>query len=92
MQTQGILYYKLFIKNSKTDEKYIKRYYEASKVYVCVVIINIGIAFILIIPLFLIHIYFILFILLISLPFKFIPLKYILGLHYATNNLLGLCD
>ena len=65
-------------------------YYEHLKYYSIVELINMGLGIILVIPLFIIHIYFILFILLISLPFNFIPLKYILGLHYATINLLGI--
>ena len=87
-QIQGILYYKLYIKNGKN--KQIVMYYEHLKYYSLVELINMGLGIILVIPLFIIHIYFILFILLISLPFNFIPLKYILGLHYATINLLGI--
>ena len=86
-QIQGIFYYKLIVRDVE-KAKGGKRYYEYSKVYDCVVIINMGIAIILVIPLFLINIYFIIFMLVISLPFKFIPLKYLLGIHFATINIL----
>jgi len=88
-QTQGIYYYKLKYKKEKNLWQY-GEYYEHLKLYDYIVYINIGIAFSLIIPLFFIHIYFILFLLLISIPFKFIPVKYFLGMHYATVNLFEL--
>ena len=90
-QIQGILYYKLIPKKVIFEDSQIKRYYEQSQLYDYIVTVNIGIAFILVIPLFIIHIYYIIFMLLISLPFKFIPLKYLLGIHYATFNLLAIC-
>ena len=88
-QTQGIYYYKLKYKKENNNWKF-EEYYNHSKLYGYIVLINIGIAFSLVIPLFLIHIYFILFLLLISIPFKFIPLKYFLGMHYATVNIFSL--
>ena len=90
-QSQGIYFYKLIIKHeNKEHTKKNERYYQHLKSYNNVVFINMGIALILVIPLFLIHIYFIIFILLISLPFQLIPLKYVLGIHYATVNLLDM--
>ena len=87
-QIQNIFYYNLIVRDIE-KAKEGKRYYN-SKVYNYILIINIGIAIILVIPLFFIHIYFIIFILLISLPFKFIPLKYLLGILFATINILNL--
>ena len=83
-QIQGILYYKLILKNGK---KHL-RYYQNLEIYNYIELINMGIRLILVIPLFVVHIYFIIFILLISIPFKLIPLKYLLGMHFATINLL----
>ena len=88
-QIQGIFYYKLKYKKGNSNKKF-EEYFKHSKFYDYIFLINIGIAFSLVIPLFLIHIYFILFLLLISIPFKFIPLKYFLGMHYATVNLFRL--
>ena len=88
-QSQGIYFYKLIIKHGNKEHiRKNERYYQHLKSYDYVMLINMGMAVILVISLFLIHIYFIIFILLISLPFKFIPLKYVLGIHYATINLL----
>lgn len=83
-QIQGILYYKLILKNGKSH----LRYYQNSKLDDYIELINMGMGVILVIPLFVVHIYFIIFILLISIPFKLIPLKYLLGMHFATINLL----
>ena len=88
-QIQGIFYYKLKYKKGNTDWKF-EEYFQHSKFYGYIVLINVGIAFSLVVPLFLIHIYFIIFLLLISIPFKFIPLKYFLGMHYATVNIFRL--
>ena len=85
-QIQGIFYYKIIIRDIKKSKGGI-RYYEHLKVYKLVEFINIGVAIFLVIPLFFIHIYFIIFLLVISLPFKFIPLKYFLGIHFATVNI-----
>lgn len=80
---QGILFFKLATKKSLQYKK-IERYYQHLKNYDCIELINIFFTFILVIPLFIIHIYFIISIILISIPFKFIPLKYFLGIHFAT--------
>ena len=89
-QIQGIFYYKLAIKEDKIIDTSCVRYYDHISVYDKVVILNIGIAFLLVIPLFFTHIIFIIAMIIISLPFKFIPLKYILGIHFATINFLEL--
>ena len=89
-QIQGIYFYKLAMKNGEIKNGKVERYYLHLKIYDYVVFINIGIAFSLVIPLFIIYLYFVIFILLISIPFKFIPLKYILGTHYSTINLINL--
>lgn len=89
---QDILCYKLIIKNRNNGK--IERYYQHLKYYSFIEFINISFALLLIIPLFIIHTYFILFMLLISIPFKYIPLKYLLGIHYATlaNSFSSSCS
>ena len=88
-QIQGIFFYKLWIKPERTlNHKYV-RYYQHIGVYDSVLFINIGIAILLVIPLFFIHLYFIIAMIIISLPFKFVPLKCLLGIHFATINIIG---
>ena len=61
---QGILYFKLATKESQQYIK-VERYFQHLKYYSCIELINYFIGIILVIPLFIIHIYFIIFILLI---------------------------
>ena len=80
---QGIFYYKLATKESRQYIK-VERYFDRLKDISCIEIINVLIQILLLLPLFIIHIYFIIFLILISIPFKFVPLKYFLGIHFAT--------
>ena len=95
-QIQRIFYYKLVVKEIKKKEKEKQglegRYYLYVDAYDYIVMINMAMAILLVIPLFFIHIYFIIFMIIISLPFKFIPLKYLLGIHFATINLVELFE
>ena len=86
---QRILFERLAFKNGKinkgkmeTYEKHLSKYSRHKAL-----IINDCCSIVLSIPLFVIDIYFIIFILIISIPFKFIPLKYLLGLFYANISL-----
>ena len=81
---QGIFFYKLATKESRQYIK-VERYLEHLN-NIFFEIIPVLFQIILILPFFIIHIYFIIFLILISIPFKFIPLKYFLGIHFATIN------
>ena len=93
-QIQGIFYYKLIVKDKKRKKNmgFHPRYFLYVDAYDYIVMINMATSILLVIPLFFIHIYFIIFMIIISLPFKFIPLKYLLGMHFATLNIIGVLE
>ena len=86
---QRFLFYRLALKNREVKNGHIDRYINRLKKnnYEYLALINCGIIFILVIPLFFIYICFIFFILIISIPFKFIPLTFILGILFAKVSL-----
>ena len=88
---QRILFEDLAFKNGKINNGIFETYLEHIEKFKYVrplpLIINDLTLIILVIPFFIIHIYFKFFILIISIPFKLIPLKYILGLFYANISL-----
>ena len=81
---QCSFFYKLAMKNSKLEEHgYLTTYVNHLDKKDLFITINIIFTSFLVIPYFIMHIYIILFILLISFPFKLIPLKSIIGIAYS---------
>ena len=85
------LFYKLSLKNDKNqkDDKgyflnYEDRYKKCYKTLQILVGIDIAFSVILTLSYILLNIYFIIIILIISIPFKFYPMKYFMGIAYGT--------
>ena len=85
------LFYKLSVKNDKNkknDNGYLLNYeLRYNKCYTTLqILVGIDIAFsiILTLPYVLLNLYFIVIILIISIPFKFYPMKYYMGIAYGT--------
>ena len=82
-------FYKLTLKNTLRSDSYYELNYEdnVQKNYYFVlqllVVINIAFAVMLSIPYILLSIYFIIFLLVISIPFKNYPVKYFIGIAYG---------
>ena len=87
-EMHGSFFYKLTIKKAKPEQSgYLENYedyIQRNSYFILQLVagINIAFAIILSIPLTLVNIYFNIFILIISIPFKLYPLKYILGIGY----------
>ena len=73
------------MKNAKLDEKgYLPLYKYNTENADFIFNMNFFLCILLTIPLFIINIYIILFTFIISVPFKYIPLKYIVGIAYGS--------
>ena len=82
---QNSLFYKLAMKDAKLDEKgYLPLYKYNTENADFIFNMNFFLCILLTIPLFIINIYIILFTFIISVPFKYIPLKYIVGIAYGS--------
>ena len=83
-------FYKLSIKNYDLTENngYIENYENRFKdnytILQTLVVFDIGLSALLTFPFLIINIYFIIFMIIISLPFKLIPMKYYMGIAYGT--------
>ena len=86
----SILFYRLLYKKSSPNQEYEDRIVQVitDRSYACCIIIfafdGLG-SILLSIPLFILSIYFFILLLLISLPFKFYPLKYFFGMIYLNE-------
>ena len=85
LRIQNSFFYKLAMKNAKSDENgYLPIYMYNTEKTDFIFNINFLSCILFIIPFFIINIYIILFTFIISIPFKYIPLKYIIGIAYGS--------